>query len=98
MTLPGFTAQRSLCTAWGTIQAGERSTFNGEGRTMTGAKGSIVPQFAHLCMAGYCLVCPSWCPTCILPGGPCRCIPDTCRRGECFCVPPPGWVIARSHV
>jgi hypothetical protein len=82
MSLPGFTARQSLYTAWGATRAGGKPIR--EGRRATTVKVSIVPQY-HGCMAGYCLV------DC---GGQLRCIPDRCSNGYCYCVPPPGCVIA----
>jgi len=85
MSLAGFTAQQSLYTAWGATEAGGKpTTSSGEGRTVTTAKGSIVPQYFG-CIHGYCLV------NC---DGALRCIPETCSRGYCYCVPPRGCVIA----
>jgi hypothetical protein len=85
MSLPGFNAQQSLHTAWGATQAGGKPiTSIGEARRVTTVKGSIVPQYLR-CRAGYCLVSCS---------GGLRCVPDRCSNGYCYCVPPPGCVIA----
>lgn len=84
MTLPRFTAQQSLYTAWGATEAGGKPIASSrEGRRVTTAKGSIVPQY--LCRLGYCLV------NC---HGYLSCIRDVCSNGYCYCVPPRGCVIA----
>lgn len=81
MTLPGFTAQQSLYTAWGATEGGGKPiTSSREGRRVTTAKGSIVPQHL-LCRAGYVLAdCD----------GHLTCVRAICSNGHCYCVPPPG--------